>query len=964
MNDPSTEPVPASMTSISDPSQRPPGGEEELLELYDINKAVGRKYHEHLLSVLAQADHPVSLYLHARELTTEIIQQWQLGYAPDNWRFLTSPLIDKAAFVPAVAAGVCVEDGAKKRDFFHQRLMIPLVDQYRRVTGFTGRSLDGRDPKYLNTRETPIFKKSEQLFGLDHALRAIVRSKSIVLTEGNFDVISLHRFGVDNALGKGGTALSDAQIVLLKRLGDVVTLIYDVDENGAGQQALLRDCEALLKAGLRVQVFLLPDTIESEGKTSKSDADNWSRWLMSQADLPPKFNLTKHIAKEAQEGLLWLATQWTQHDDLSAQVEGETKSVGLLACVSDEVWRKKYAKKLATVFDCEAKGLLQQAERIRKQTTAAAPAESEDDDEFVAGAVWYKKRDQSMLVRSGKGGMATVADNFHLFIKYVTEDEDENLTWILEIRPREGDPIYIEVPHEDFCSASRLKKIITGKQYSLKISDGELSELQSFLFSQTRFARAIKIIRYGYHVPSGVFFFANQAVNGKMLTPDEFGMVETVKDDKPMVLSMPVQKKHKAHRFTLTDTTISVNAFFDLYAQAHGYENALIPFCWNLMALFRDVALHHKNFSPILFLKGGAGTGKSSMIRVLTSAYGKKQEGVNLKSKNTEAALVKLMSQGSNVPIWFDEFHNDLTCEGLFQAAYDNDGYHRSRDNTSSETDAIEIHSALALTSNYLPENPIFFSRCVFVPITSQDKTDAQRQAFYRLEELQEAGLGCLTVELLQYRQLIESQYAASYDLLHKHLQAEFKTDKMPERFYANMAQVMAVAFTLASAKKIAITESESTLDILRELVSLGATNIRRQYRIMSEKTALSEFFEIVQQLYDQYQIHEEIHFAFKATGQAMMIRLWFPQLYTLYAQTYRRIYQKAPADKDTLQSEIAAFEDMTDWDAMKKQFRMRNDGESRSDAATLPRPGCCEMDYSKLADKYGLSLEHRKVKN
>ncbi|MBD2700106.1 toprim domain-containing protein [Spirosoma sp. BT702] len=930
--------------------------DESLLELYDINKAVAKKYHEHLKQLLTDAQHPVTQYVRSRQLSDEDCTTWQLGYAPNEWKFITKPLVDNGAFVPAVNAGVCTQTDKSKYDFFRDRLMIPLRDQQRGIVGFTGRAMGAdQEPKYLNTKETPIFKKGDQLFGIDKGFRSISRSRSAVLTEGHFDVITLHRFGVDTALGKGGTALSDSQVDQLKKLVDSVTLIYDIDPGGAGQLALQKDCEKLLQAGLRVLIFQLP--VPEDG--SKVDADSWARIFMAE-EKPDRFDLAKHIRKEAEDGLIWLGTRWLATTDLQEQVIAESSLVDLLVVIDDDTWRKKYTKKLADLLDCEAKGLTQQVDKIRKQKQKEA-----EEDDAMSGSVWYSKVDGTIMVKSGKGGWNTVADNFHLFIKYQTEDENENLSWVLELRPtKEGDPIYLEVDHEDFCSASRLKKVITGKRYSLKISDGELSELQSYLFAKTQFAKATKIIRYGYHIPSGVFFFANVAINGQQLTPDEFGMVQTKKDDKPLVLSMPVQNKHKAHRFTLTDTQLSNNEFFKLYAEAHGYENALIPYAWNLMALFRDVALRYKNFSPILFLKGGAGTGKSSMIRVLTAAYGKKQEGVNLKSKNTEAALVKLMSQGSNCPIWFDEYHNEITCEGLFQAAYDNDGYHRSKDNTSSETDAIEIHSALALTSNYLPENPIFFSRCVFVPIISQDKSDAQRAAFYKLEELQEAGLGCLTVELLQYRSLVEQQYPAAFDLLHKHIKEEFAGEKLPERFYANMAQTLAVAFILASTKKIAITQAEGTMDILSELVEVGANNIRRQHRIMSEKTALSEFFEIIQSLYEQYQVHEEIHFDYRTVGNEIRIRLWFPQLYTLYAQQYRRIYMKAPADKDTLQSEIAAFEDMPDWESVKKQFRMRNDGESRSDAATIPRPGCCDMNYMKLSERFGLTLEHRKARN
>lgn len=604
---------------------------------------------------------------------------------------------------------------------------------------------------------------------------------------------------------------------------------------------------------------------------------------------------------------------------------------------------------------------------VEQEKASAKPAFNWDTN----GTVTYDKDEFQIRVKSGKSGYNTIADNFLLYIKYVTEDEFENLTWVLEIKPEEGDSIFVEVPHEDFNSASRLKRLISGKQFALKISDSELSELHAFLFARTHFSRATKIIRFGYHAPSSVYFFANKAVNvgkpaGKLLEPDSFSMIQIEKDGKPIYLSMPSNNKHKANRFALTDQLVSVNAFFQVYAQAHGYENAMIPFCFYLMALYRDLALKHKNFSPILFLKGGAGTGKSSMIRVLTAAFGRKQEGVNLKAKNTESALSKLMSQSSNAIIWFDEYHNEITCEGLLQAAYDNDGYHLSKAGTvgTNETGSIDIYTALALTSNYIPQNEIFFSRCVFVSIASQDKTDDQVVAFNQLEEWQEGGLGCLTLELLKYRQLVEKEYGNAFDLLLKKLKAEFRGEKIPERFYTNMAQLLTVGLILNSAGHIALTESCDLVDIVDEFVRIGAHTIRRQHRIMSEKTALSEFFEIIQQLYDQYTIHEEIHFDFKVLGGVTAIELWFPQLYNLYAQYYRRINQKAPADRDQLQNEIAAFEDQPDWEAVRKQIRFMNDGQGNSTAKTIPRPNSCTMDYMKLKDKFGINLESRKQKS
>lgn len=570
--------------------------------------------------------------------------------------------------------------------------------------------------------------------------------------------------------------------------------------------------------------------------------------------------------------------------------------------------------------------------------------------------VWYK--DGGMEIKSGKY-FDEVAPNFQVFIKYKTEDEQENVTWILEIRKIDEDPIFLEVIHDDFCSARKLKNMLATKRLGFKIKDGHLDELHSYLFTRTRFSTAVKVLRYGFNPDSKVYFFANKALNlktGEMLKPDEFGIVEA----NELHLSIPQQTKLRQMRYTLTDQVVEFQYFWKIYATAHLRENAFLPVCFYIFSLFRDLGLQFKNFSPILYLKGGAGTGKSSMVRILTAGFGRKQEGVNLKSKNTDAALVKLMSQTSNSIIWFDEFHNELTNEGLLQAAYDNDGYHKSTaDFNSIDTATVDIHSALALTSNYIPANPIFFSRCLFVPITAQNKSDEQRTAFYALEDIQEGGLGSMTVELLKHRSLLDNgNYGTSYNRLYAGLKKNFKGQSVPERLFANMSQILAAAYTLQCMGKINLLDFETTdeQEILQEYLEMGEIFIMRQWRIMNDSKAISEFFEILQMLYDANQIHEEFHFRF--TGNTILLN--FRKLYNLFSQKYRQLFYKAPPDRDTIQSELATLVGKSDWEEISKGIRFANDGTSNSKASTQPHSGSCELEYKQIQQNFGIDFMNR----
>jgi DNA primase len=141
-------------------------------------------------------------------------------------------------------------------DRFRQRLMFPIRDLQGRVVAFGGRVLDAGEPKYLNSPETPLFKKGELLYGLDLAREAARRRNRLLLVEGYMDVITCHAFGFSEAVASLGTALTPGQANLIRRFAEKVLLMYDADE--AGVQASLRAFEVLNREGLLVQVVAVP----------------------------------------------------------------------------------------------------------------------------------------------------------------------------------------------------------------------------------------------------------------------------------------------------------------------------------------------------------------------------------------------------------------------------------------------------------------------------------------------------------------------------------------------------------------------------------------------------------------------------------------------------------------------------------------------------------------------------------
>jgi DNA primase len=206
--------------------------------------------------------------------TGDAIQAFRLGYAPPGWDTLSS-FLKKQGISPAVAESVGLlvprTGGGGYYDRFRHRLMFAVIDAQGRVVAFSGRALPGgleddtsRDPppKYINSPESPIYVKGSTLFGLWQARHAVRRQEQAIVVEGNFDVVSLHARGVDNAVAPLGTAFTGDQARLLHRYAVKVVLLFDAD--AAGRKAARAAEEPCAEAGLDARVAVLPDRTDPD----------------------------------------------------------------------------------------------------------------------------------------------------------------------------------------------------------------------------------------------------------------------------------------------------------------------------------------------------------------------------------------------------------------------------------------------------------------------------------------------------------------------------------------------------------------------------------------------------------------------------------------------------------------------------------------------------------------------------
>jgi len=211
--------------------------------LLEINGVATRYFNYVLLNLSRGA--PGREYIAKRGINRDAIDAFQIGYSLDDWHHLFTYLHEKKGYSveDIIAAGLAIPGERGPYDRFRNRIIFPIRNIRGEVIGFGGRALGDAQPKYLNTPETPLFKKSEVLYGLDLARDAIRSANRVIIVEGYVDVITAHQYGFRNVVAPLGTALSKAHINQLKRLTDQVYLALDAD--AAGQKATLRGLETI-----------------------------------------------------------------------------------------------------------------------------------------------------------------------------------------------------------------------------------------------------------------------------------------------------------------------------------------------------------------------------------------------------------------------------------------------------------------------------------------------------------------------------------------------------------------------------------------------------------------------------------------------------------------------------------------------------------------------------------------------
>lgn len=331
--------------------------------LLDAHELLTQFYHYCLTKT--NAGRTAREYLKNRGFSLETLAAFRVGYAPDSWEVAANLLQKRGYSLEEMATCGLVsrrQNGEQFFDKFRDRVICPILDASGKPIAFSGRKLsqNEKEPKYLNSPETVIFRKSRMLYGFHLARQTIRRTKRAVLLEGNLDVIKAHQIGIDNAVASLGTSLTAYQAEELARIADTVVVCYDGDQ--AGVNAALRAAEVLEEAGCYVKIAQLPENQDPDDYIDRHGGERF-RALLEQSATVTSFKLDFY-------------RKGKNLNDDAERLQYIEKALEVISGLKKAVERDHYLRRLAEEFSLSLDALKQQQytvyRRLRKNQNDAA----------------------------------------------------------------------------------------------------------------------------------------------------------------------------------------------------------------------------------------------------------------------------------------------------------------------------------------------------------------------------------------------------------------------------------------------------------------------------------------------------------------------------------------------------------------------------------------------------------------
>lgn len=790
----------------------------------------------------------------------------EIGYAPDSWDALVQFARKKGYDLKLMEEAGLIKISSKGNyiDFFRDRIMIPVTDRYGRVIAFTARTMqeDADTAKYLNNKDSFIFSKGSNLFGMDIAKTEAIRQNKIYCVEGAPDCMKLQSIGIENTVAALGTAWTSQHFKTLKMLfghvsNPTICWIPDSDQKGKGEigpgfKAVMKNGRTAMEEGFRVTVKEIPQKVAGE----KVDADSA---ITSKAAL-------NEIDEE--DFPLWYASKVINKDDNTTDLTEKIKDVCSVAIlIKDEYTQNAIIESLASKYGKKNiwRSAQKQAVKDRERRKAEAISKRGDID-LLKNYGFYEEHNCCYSAKGDQWSNFIMKPLFHIKDPY----NSKRIYRLINVNHEEA---LVEMKEAEMYSIQNFRERVGSMgNFRWKAGPVELNALGDYLYDNTE--TAVEIKQLGWNT-SGFYVWGNGILkDGKFLGVDDYGICRIDRyDDNGNIQGtdnyyLPAMSKiysdrkdmFKFERLFIHDenhSSINLPDYAKMMAGVFG-DNAKVGLMYLFATLFRDIITSYTKNFPILNLFGPKGSGKSELGHTLMSFFIKNNTPLNIQNA-TIAALADAIAQCSNALVHIDEYKNNIDPVKIefLKGLYDGTGRSRMNMDLDKKREITSVDSAVILSGQEMPTVDIaLFSRTIYLTFDSTVHDREAKQRFNELTSIRKMGMSHLTNEILSHRTEFENDFKAEYDEVCNDIMAGLQNNEVEDRIWRDWAVLLASYKCLYQRLQMPWS--------YEDMKTITIDGIIRQNKECAASNEMGQFWEIFGYMAQMGMIYEDCDYKIK----------------------------------------------------------------------------------------------------
>lgn len=803
----------------------------------------------------------------------EYCAEYGIGFAPGDWdalpQYCLKNCIDEH-LLQEIGILRFSEKSKKLYSFFRDRVTIPITDRYGKVIAFTARYIGDEidQAKYINSTDSPIFKKGEVVFGLHEAVRQASKAGRFIIVEGAPDVLRLQsgEVGLTETVASLGTSWSETQFKQLQRYAPSLVFLPDADPPkegelfGAGTKAVMRNGLLALQLGFNVSVREIP----VGKKMPPEDADNQEPEYFKQ---DPDSFITDGTVFNSLEDVhfaVWYGLKLLRSADTDTNKVQALKDIcrDALLYIKDETLLNRVLEPLAKEF-----GKL----KLWRDALSRADSEKRRADEIKAkealSAEQAAMRSLGIIVKNNsyhsydKDGDLERWSNFIMTPLYHIIDGD-NAVRIFKVKNAQGTEREIELSQEELVSLVSFKKRIETLGFFIFKGDNfKLENLKEYLYSITKSATSLP--KMGWNRKEEVYVFGDGVFADNVLYPvNDLGIAEVgdrtfyLPAFSRMHINNPEDYQFERSFSCKEHGDISLYEYVDRMVKVFG-DNAKVGFAYVLATLFLDIVKQSSKRMGLLNIFGSKGTGKTELGTALMSFFIKLNDPPSLATTSI-ASLNDMLSYGENNLVHLDEYKNELDFKKIELLKQIWGGSGQTKKNMNGDKKKVQrtyVHSAVVLTGQDAPtRDDALLSRVINLSYSKGTFSNEAKRNFEEFQAISARGASHLTVQLLKLRKLFETDYAAHYSLCKRELLAVLAEDNILDRVLINWLVPLAAFHCVQTSLDLPFTYTD--------LFNVCVSGIRSQNEQLAQYSDIAVFWKLLDSNHMQGKILSKVHFA------------------------------------------------------------------------------------------------------